>query len=391
MRLAPWIAGVAVVGLLVWAFRPVPVAVETALIAPQDFDVSVEEEGVARIRDVYTVSAPIAGRLERIALKPGDAVVAGQTVVARIGPADPALLDARARAVAVATVQAAEAAVQLARAQLDQAQGSADFAQAESARMATLFDRAAVSRRMLDAAVTEAHTATAAVASAEASLAVRERELDSARAALDAGVQPAGACCTEIRAPVSGRVLRVLVPSEQVVAPGMALLEIGNPGEIEVVTNLLSRDAVRVAMGAGAEVIGWGGPALAARVRRISPSAETRVSALGIEEQRVEVLLDPDPASGDWQRLGHGYRVILRIRLWQGRGVLAVPVAALFRDGADWAVFVAQDGRAVLRRIELGERNADFAEVLGGLKAGEVVILRPGDTVAEGTRLTTAD
>lgn len=391
MRVAPWIAGIAVVGLLVWAFRPVPVAVETALIAPQDFDVSVEEEGVARIRDVYTVSAPIAGRLDRIALKPGDAVVAGQTVVARIGPADPALLDARARAVAVAGVQAAEAAVQLARAQLDQAQASAEFMQTESARMATLFDRAAVSRRVLDAAVLEAHTATAAVASAEASLAVRERELESARAVLDAGSAPAGTCCTEIRAPVSGRVLRVLVPSEQVVAPGAGLLEIGNPGEIEVMTNLLSRDAVRVAAGAQADVIGWGGPALAARVRRISPSAETRVSALGIEEQRVEVLLDPVGDAGDWRRLGHGFRVIVRIRLWQGRGVPAVPVGALFRDGADWAVFVAQDSRAVLRRITLGERNADFAEITGGLAVGEAVILHPGDAVTEGARLAAPD
>jgi len=391
MRPTPWIAGAVVVALLVWAFRPVPVAVETALIAPQDFDVSVEEEGVARIRDVFTVSAPIAGRLDRIALKPGDAVVAGQTVVARIGPVDPALLDARARAVAVAGVQAAEAAVQLARAQLDQAQASASYLQAEAARMAKLFDHAAVSRRGLDAAVLEAHTATAALASAEASLAMRNRELESARAVLDAGAPPSGACCTEIRAPVSGRVLRVLLPSEQVVAPGASLLEIGNPGDIEVMANLLSRDAVRVAPGARADVIGWGGPALTATVRRISPGAETRVSALGIEEQRVEVVLDPAGDAADWRRLGHGFRVILRIRLWEGRGVPAVPVGALFRDGADWAVFVAEDGRAVLRRISLGERNADFAEITGGLAVGEAVILHPGDAVTEGARLATPD
>lgn len=183
----------------------------------------------------------------------------------------------------------------------------------------------------------------------------------------------------------------MLLPSEQVVAPGAALLEIGNPAEIEVMANLLSRDAVRVAPGARADVIGWGGPALAARVRRISPGAETRVSALGIEEQRVEVRLDPDGGAADWLRLGHGFRVILRIRLWEGRGVPAVPVAALFRDGAEWAVFVAQDGRAALRRITLGERNADFAEITGGLTVGEAVILHPGDTVAEGARLAAPD
>lgn len=387
-RLIPWSLALVLLLLLVWAFRPQPVRVETAQVGLQDFAVSVEEEGVARIRDIYTVSATLSGRLSRIGLHPGDAVEAGKTVVASIGPAAPALLDARARAVAVAAVAAAGAAVDLARAQLDQAQATAELRQAEADRAAKLFDRAAVSRSVLDNAVLDARTAQAAVASAEATLAVRARELDSARAVLD--VSDAGSpasCCVALIAPVSGQVLRVLTTSEQVVPAGAALLEIGDPVDLEIVTELLSRDAVRVQPGAKAEILGWGGEPLAARVRRVNPSAETKVSALGIEEQRVEVLLDLDGDAQGWRQLGHGFRVIARIGLWQGRDVLAVPEGALFRSGRDWAVFALRDGRAALQVLRLGERNGDLAQVLDGLQEGERVVLNPGDAVADGVRL----
>ena len=387
-RLIPWSLALVLLSLLVWAFRPQPVRVETAQVGLQDFAVSVEEEGVARIRDIYTVSATLSGRLSRIGLHPGDVVEAGKTVVASIGPAAPALLDARARAVAVAAVAAAGAAVDLARAQLDQAQATAELRQAEADRAAKLFDRAAVSRSVLDNAVLDARTAQAAVASAEATLAVRARELDSARAVLDvsdAGSPPS--CCVALIAPVSGQVLRVLTTSEQVVPAGAALLEIGDPVDLEIVTELLSRDAVRVQPGAKAEILGWGGAPLAARVRRVNPSAETKVSALGIEEQRVEVLLDLDGDAQGWRQLGHGFRVIARIGLWQGRDVLAVPEGALFRSGRDWAVFALRDGRAALQVVRLGERNGDLAQVLDGLQEGERVVLNPGDAVADGVRL----
>lgn len=387
-RLIPWSLALVLLLLLVWAFRPQPVRVETAQVGLQDFAVSVEEEGVARIRDIYTVSATLSGRLSRIGLHPGDVVEAGKTVVASIGPAAPALLDARARAVAVAAVAAAGAAVDLARAQLDQAQATAELRHAEADRAAKLFDRAAVSRSVLDNAVLDARTAQAAVASAEATLAVRARELDSARAVLD--VSDAGSpasCCVALIAPVSGQVLRVLTTSEQVVPAGAALLEIGDPVDLEIVTELLSRDAVRVQPGAKAEILGWGGAPLAARVRRVNPSAETKVSALGIEEQRVEVLLDLDGDAQGWRQLGHGFRVIARIGLWQGRDVLAVPEGALFRSGRDWAVFALRDGRAALQVVRLGERNGDLAQVLDGLQEGERVVLNPGDAVADGVRL----
>lgn len=387
-RLIPWGLALIVVGLTVWAFRPVPVPVELAVIGPQDITVTVEEEGQARIREVYAVSAPIAGRLQRIGLHAGDPVTAGQTVVAAIGPAEPALLDSRARAVAEAGVAAAQAAVDLAGAQLAQARAAADFARSDAERSATLFDRATISRRLLDQTLLEAETAEATVTSAEAELAVRARELDSARAMLAIGTPGAQPdCCVSVLAPVSGRVLRVLVTSEQMVPSGASLLEIGDPAAVEIVTDLLSRDAVRVTPGAMAEVYGWGGPPLTARVLRVSPSAETQVSALGIDEQRVEVVLEPVGAPEDRIALGHGFRVMVRIAVWQGQGVVAVPVGALFRDGADWAVYVAQDGRAELRPLMLGERNADAAQVLQGLVAGEQVLLHPSDRVAPGVRI----
>ncbi|MBD3765423.1 MAG: HlyD family efflux transporter periplasmic adaptor subunit [Rhodobacterales bacterium] len=387
-RLIPALSALAVLALAVWALLPRPVPVELADIAPRTLEVTIEEEGVARIREVFTVSSPIAGRLSRIGLHPGDAVVAGQTVVASIGPAAPALLDSRARAVAEASVAAAQAAVDLATAQLAQAQAAAEFATAEAARAQALFDRAATSQRLLDAAILDLRTAQAAVDSARANLAVRSRELESARAVLaGTGLSGTQTCCVDVTAPVSGQVLRVLTESEQVVPAGTPILEIGNPGNLEVAVDLLSRDAVRVQPGAAAQVTGWGGPPLAATVARIDPAAVTRVSALGIDEQRVTVILTLGGDPQDWQALGHGFRVIARIGLWRAEDVLSIPVGALFRDGSDWATYVLRDGRAALQRITLGERNDDIAQVLTGLQAGDRVILHPSDRIAPGVRV----
>lgn len=384
----PVIVAVAAAGLLVWAFLPRPVAVETGEVALRSLVVEIEEEGEARIREVFVVSAPIAGRMQRIALHPGDSVTAGETVVARIGPAAPALLDARSRAVAEAAVAAAQAAVELARAQLAQAEAGRDFALAEAARSQALFERAALSRRVLDNAILARRTAEAAVASAEANLAMRERERDSAVAVIAAGAGGAAeSCCIEVVTPVSGRILRVLAENEQLVQGGMPVLEIGNPGNMEVVVDLLSRDAVRVVEGAAARVTGWGGEPLPARVERIEPAAEVKVSALGIEERRVRVILALTGDAEARAALGHGFRALAAIEVWRGEEVLAVPVGALFRDGPDWAVYVLRDGRALLQRIVLGERNADLAQVLDGLAPGDRVILHPGDGLAGGRRV----
>lgn len=383
-RLIPIAAVLAVLAFLVWAFLPRAVEVELADVVPRPLEVVVEEEGEARIREVFTVSATIAGKLQRIGLHAGDEVSEGEPV-ASIGPAAPVLLDSRARAVAEAAAAAAQAATELARAQLAQAEASRDFAQGEANRAVALFQKGAMSARAHDTAIREQRTAEAAVASAVANLAVREKELESALAMLRPDAPGNGSsCCVDILAPVSGKVLRVLTESEQVVQPGTPILELGDPGNLEIVVELLSRDAVRVAEGAAATVSGWGGPSVAAQVERVEPSAVTRVSALGIDEQRVTVVLRLTGAPDAWQGLGHGFRVIARIALWREEGVLTIPLGALFRDGPDWATYVVRDRRAEVQRIVLGERNEDYAQVLEGLAAGDRVILHPSDQVVPG-------
>ena len=369
--------------LLWWAFRPAPIPVETAAATRGDLTVTVEAEGEARIREVIVISAPIAGMLQRVTLHPGDAVDAGQ-VVARIGPVAPALLDSRARAVAEATAAAAAAAVEFARSQVVQAEASVDFARTEADRARTLFARGALSQRMLDDATLAERTAEAAVASARANLAVRQKEMESARAILD-GDPASAACCIDVTAPVAATVLRVMTEDEQVLQPGTPIMEIGNLGDMEIRVHVLSRDAVGIAEGAEATITGWGGPDLAARVARVEPGATTRVSALGIEEQRVEVRLSltapPPPA------LGHGFRVMARITTDEAKDILRVPIAALFRSGGNWAVFSVSDGRADLRPLSIGRRNAEMAEVISGLEDGAALILRPADTVTDGIRV----
>ncbi len=387
-RLIPLAAVLTVLAFLVWAFLPRPVEVELAAVAPRPLEVAVEEEGEAKIREVFTVSATIAGKLQRIGLHAGDVVKEGDPV-ASIGPAAPVLLDSRSRAVAEATAAAAQAATDLARAQLDQAQATLEFMTGEANRAKELFRRGALSARAHDSAIREERTAQAAVSSALANLAVREKELQSAQAVLQADVAGSGgSCCVEILAPVSGKVLRVLTESEQVVQPGTPILELGDPGNLEIVVELLSRDAVRVAEGAAATVTGWGGPPVAAVVERVEPSAVTRVSALGIDEQRVTVILRLTGPAKERKALGHGFRVIARIAIWQQDGVLTIPVGALFRDGPDWATYVVRDGKAALQRITLGERNEEFAQVLDGLVDGDQVILHPSDQVVAGVAVT---
>lgn len=384
-RLVPVLAALGVVALMIWAFLPRPVAVVLASVEPRVLEVTVEEQGEARIREVFTISATTAGKLQRINLHAGDQVTKGETVVASIGPAAPVLLDSRSRAVAEATAAAAQAAVDLARAQVEQAEATLEFRTTEANRMIALLQRGAVSQRTHDTALLEQKTARAAVSSAVANLAVREKELESALAVLRSDRNgDETRCCVEIVAPVSGRVLRVLTESAQVVQAGTPLMEIGDPGNLEIVVDLLSRDVVRVREGATATVTGWGGPEISARVERIEPSAVTRTSALGIDEQRVKVILGLSGSSDDWQGLGHGFRVIARIALWRAEDVLTIPVGALFRDGSDWATYVVRDGRARVQRLALGERNESLAQILDGLQAGDRVILHPGDTIADG-------
>jgi HlyD family secretion protein len=377
---------------LAWLFRPDAVPVDLATIARGPLMVAVSDEGETRVRDVYVVSAPVPGRMQRIDLEAGDQVVADSTVVARIEPSDPAFLDVRSAAEARAGVDAAAAARTHATAQVSRAQAELDFARAELERMRALARSHTVSANDLDAAERRAKTAVAALAEAQAERKVRESEYQVARARL---LSPAATrrrsadCeCVTVYSPVSGAVLRVVTESEGVVQAGAPLLEVGSPEQLEVVVDLLSADAVRVEAGQRVIIEAWGGEQpLAGRVRRVEPFGFTKVSALGIEEQRVNVVIDITEPRERWLRLGHGYRVEPRIVLWEADDVLRVPLSALFRHGERWAVFVAQDGRAVLREVEIGQGNGLEAEVRGGLVAGERIVLHPGDRVSEGARL----
>lgn len=376
-------------GFLVWAFVPRPIEVEMADVAFRTLEIVVEEEGEARIREVFTVSATTAGKLQRISLHAGDSVTKGETIVALIGPAAPVLLDSRSRSVAEATAAAAQAAMELAQAQLAQAEAANEFMISEANRAISLYQKGAIPQRSYDSAILERKTSQATVSSAHANLVVREKELESALAVL--GTDKSGVpdkCCVEIIAPVSGRVLRVVTESEQVVQSGTPILEIGDPSDLEIVVELLSRDVVRVKKGAVATITGWGGPPITAVVERVQPSAVTKTSALGIDEQRVNVILSLTSPKDQWTQLGHGFRVITRITLWRQDKVLTIPVGALFRDGAEWATFVFRDGRARLQIIQLGEHNESLGQVLDGLQPGDKVILHPSDSVKDGASVT---
>lgn len=392
LRFVLWAAvAVAVAAALAWAFAPRPLGVDVATVERGTLEVTVEDEGITRIRDVYVISAPTSGRMLRSDLTVGDAVTAGETVVARFEPSDPSLLDARSRRVGEATVEAADAAVGLAQAQLAQARSQLDFARGDLVRATELAARRTISDRALDKARLDVATAEATVKGAEATLEVRRRELETARAQLlEPGASGARRpdCCISIAAPVDGRVLRLVVESEQVVQAGSPLVEIGDPRDLEVAVDLLSRDAVRVEPGAVARIESWGGAeTLEARVRRVEPTGFTKVSALGIEEQRVKVILDPVGSADAWARLGHGYRVVVRITVKREADATLLPIAALFRSGERWAVFVVDGDRARLTPVDLGERNRRFAVATSGVEPGRRVILHPASELTDAARI----
>jgi HlyD family secretion protein len=390
--------GAALVAGLVYAFWPQPVPVDLGDVSRGPLEVTVNEEGETQVKDVYLVSAPLGGRLLRIDNEVGDWVEAGQTVLASIQPADPAFLDIRSQSEKEALVRAAEAARVLAGAEVERARAELNFAQSDFDRADRLYKRGTVSKRAQESAELEVKTRAAALTSAEAALRVKAFELETARASL---ISPTGphsewdgssqSCCVKVRAPVSGRILRVIQESESVILSGAPLLEIGDPRALEIVVDLLSADAVRVEEGASVWIEGWGGELLKGRVRRVEPYGFTKVSALGIEEQRVNVLIDFEDPPEAWRRLGHGYRVEVRIVIWSAEDVLRVPIAALFRDGNDWQIFLLSDGAAERRSILLGHYNNLAAEVRDGLREGDQVVLYPSDRVSEGTRIISRD
>lgn len=388
-RIIIWGGGaLLLVGLLAWSFRPRPVPADIGQVTRGPLAVHVVEDGETRVREVYLLSAPIGGRLMRIEARAGDRVVANETVLARILPADPALLDVRSRTAAESRVAMAESALTLARAEVRRAEAQLDYDRAELARVQTLRAGDVVALARLDRARLAVETSSAALATATAALGVKQSELDAAKAEL---IEPGEAdrlAAVEVRAPVSGQVLRRVVESEQVVQPGQPLLEIGDPADLEIVADLLSVDAVKVSPGDAVEIVDWGGDRrLAGQVRRVEPFGFTKVSALGIEEQRVNVLVDftGDPAA--WTRLGHGYRVELRIRIWHSDDTLKLPVSALFRQNGQWTAFELKDGKAHPVALEIDRLNDQEAQLLSGLDEGARVILHPGDSIADGTAI----
>jgi HlyD family secretion protein len=373
--------------LLAIAFWPQAAVVDVAPVARGSLQVTVDDEGETRVRDRYVVSAPVAGRLLRIELEPGDPVRRGADV-ASLSAAPPGLLDTRTRAEATAAVDVARAAVGRAQAERQRLQAVRDRARSDLERSRQLAPSGIVSRDALEMSETNARAAEEALRAAAFAAVSAESDLERARAVLVQGGGTGGASRTVVlHAPVDGVVLKRLRESEAVVPAGEPLLELGDPRALEIVSDLLSVDAVKVRPGQKVLIEHWGGEhALAGRVRRVEPSGFLKISALGVEEQRVNVIVDfEDPAQA--AALGDGYRVEVRVVVWEGPDVVKTPTSSLFRQGDQWAVFIDDGSRARLRTVEIGQRNGNEAQVLSGLAGGERVIVHPGDTLHDGSRI----
>lgn len=391
---AAWIGvGVAVVAALAWLAWPSPVPVDIAKAQRGAMETTIDEEARTRVRQVYTVSAPLSGTILRSGREVGDFVKANETVVAVMKPTAPSFHDPRLHQELAAALSAAEAAVGLAEAERRRVEAALTYARQQLRRVQTLAGNGTVSRSTLDKATAEADTNEAALARAVAELQVRRNERDSAAARLKNPVDSAlttgdgDGCCIQIRAPVTGQVLSLLKKSEVVVQAGTPLIEVGDPQDLEIVAELLSADAVQVKAGADVRIDGWGGEAVKGRVRRVEPSGFLKISALGIEEQRVRAIIDFVDPPERRANLGHDYRVIVHIATWKGDNVLTVPIGTLFRVGDDWAVFKVVNGRATSTAITVGHRNNRTAEVLSGLAEGDEVVLHPSDRVSDGSRV----
>jgi HlyD family secretion protein len=371
------------------AFRPRPILVETGLVIQGRFEVVVEEDGRTRVRDRYLVSAPVTGRVLRIRVRAGD-TVAHDEVVGVILAAPSALLSPRARREAEERVGAAEAMLDQADVLVERAAAQQAQAEADAARARALHARGAAPLQQLERADLAERTATRDMLAAERRRHAAEHELEQARAVLAAAEAPEnGPERHEVRSPVAARVLRVLQESEAVVASGAPLLELGDPADLEVVVDVLTTEAVGIQAGAAVTIERWGGPApLEGRVRRIEPGAFTRVSALGVEEQRVWVVIDLISPRETWAALGDGYRVDARITVEAIEDAVVVPVSALFRRGMGWATFVVQDGVARERQVEVGRRAARSALTSGGVAPGETLVLFPPSSLRHGQRVS---
>jgi len=387
--IAWWVVGLMTVATLFFvALRPVPVEVDVGLVTLGPMAVTIDEEGQTRIRRRFVVSSPVSGRLQRIELEPGDVVAQGQTVIARIQAEAPPLLDARTRAEAEATRASATSLLGSVRSDEQRATTTLELARRELAREQELAESDLTTRQAIDlreSAVLEAmenvRAATFAVATAAA-------ELERAEARLEPNRMDINNRVLSVLAPVDGIVLRRLRESATFVPSGEPLVEIGDPRDLEIVADLLSTDAVRVRLGSAARLEQWGGDqTLTATVRRVEPSGFIKISALGVEEQRVNVLLDFDNSITASTFLGDGYSAEVHIVTWEADDVVRVPTSALFRQGDIWAAYVIAGGSARLVTVDIDHRNSQWAEVLQGVSPGDEVVVHPPDTLIDGAQV----
>jgi len=383
------IAMVIAVGLF-YGFRPQPVAIDLGTASRGPLRVTVEQEGKTRVVDRYVISAPVAAYAQRIDFDVGDTVERNEAVV-RLEPLPAEVLDPRQHAAAVARVAAAKAGVSAAQQNAEAAKADADFAQKELQRIRKLRADGHVGQDAEDRAAAQAERSAAQLRSAQFAVDTARYEMQAAQTALRYAAQPAASKePIVVRTPVAGAVLKIPRKSEGVVAAGQALIEIGDPRALEVEVDVLSADAVRIHPGTKVEFERWGGEGnLEGKVRNVEPVGFTKVSALGVEEQRVWVIVNFTSPAEKWQRLGDGYRVEASFILWEGDNVLQVPASALFRDSEKWALFVIQNGRAVKRDVQVGQRNGLHAQILSGINENDRVIVHPDDQVHDGVRVAT--
>lgn len=391
------LVGGLVAAALAAAFWPRPVMVDLEKVSRGALQISIDEEGRTRVSEPYVVSTPVAGRLQRVEVDPGDPVVRGETVVVHMLPTNPVALDIRTREQAQAAVQSAEAGLRGAHADLSAAEASRDLAETELNRTQKLAERNIASPAALDRAKREFRIAEAAVQMAEAAIATREADLVTAQAQLigfeDLGI---GAALRDksqedipLYAPATGRILQVMHQSATTLPAGEPIMEIGDiEGDLEIVVDLISSDAVQVTRGDPVLIEDWGGGVtLHGEVSRIDPFGITKVSALGVEEQRVPVVIALSSEPKTHAGLGHGYRVEARIIVWRAEDVLRVPASALFRTGETWAVFVMVEGVAKQRQVVISQNNGTQAQVLEGLAEGDQVVIYPSAAIENGTSI----
>ncbi|MCP4821063.1 MAG: HlyD family efflux transporter periplasmic adaptor subunit [Shimia sp.] len=397
-RVLTVLAAVVVGGALTAAFWPKPMLVDLGSVTRGPLVVTVDEEARTQVRDPYVVSTPIAGRLMRVSLEPGDYVEEGKTAVAQMLPINPAALDIRTKEQARAAIAAAEAALRVAEADVNKALADRDLAEEDVKRARALFKQDTISRAALDRAESTWRAVQATVDTARAAISMRVADLNNARARLisfdDQGLfnasQGAEPNPISLPSPITGRVLRVIQKSETTLGAGAPILEVGDTeSDLEVIVELLSTDAVRVTVGDRVLITNWGGEGdLEGVVERIDPWGFTKHSALGVEEQRVNAVIQftGDPVS--WSTLGHGFRVETRIVVWEAADTLILPSSSLFQQDGAWMVFVAgDDGIATLRGVQVGRNNGLQAEVLDGLEAGETVVLYPSAGLLDGSKI----